>query len=88
MGCKGYNFAGPNTYAQSIAPVTSSAFGVRKGYIEADGTRNGGLATAAGQVIQTNQSAQSSQSSLAQTFEKGFDSAASVLASIIGNLRG
>lgn len=77
-----------NTYAQSISPVTASGFNVRKGYIDADGTRVGGLATAAGQVLQTNQSAQSSQSSLVQAFEKGFDSAASTLASIIGNLRG
>jgi hypothetical protein len=77
-----------NTYAGNVAPMTSSGFGIGKGNVDASSTQNGGLATAAGQVVQTNQSAVSSQSALTQAYEKGFDSAASTLASIIGNLRG
>ena len=74
-------------YAQLAGTSLNGAATAGRSYFDADGTRQGGSASAMGTVIQGNQTAQSSNKDMVQVYKEAFTNASQILAGIVSAQR-
>lgn len=70
-------------YAQLAGSSINGAATAGRSYFDAGATRNAGSAQAMGSVIQGNQTAQTSNANLVQTYKEAFTNASQILAGIV-----
>jgi hypothetical protein len=75
------------TFSQIFGPMINGASGTGKSFYDAGATRNGGTAQAMSTVLSGNQTAQSSNEKMAQTYKEAFTNASQVLAGIVSAQR-